>query len=136
MEQISSFISLAGSPCANKVLPDEHLDKILWEDTYDGVGPGGVCDTTQDDINQIISELSGKTIKEYCEWRWPDNPEEQFLMVLNDISHIERVKGEVYAVFDKSINSIMKPLTFSQAKAIADHSSDKFIIPTDALDKD
>jgi hypothetical protein len=57
-------------------------------------------------------------------------------MVLNDISHIEKVKGEVYAVFDKSINSIMKPLTFSQAKAIAVHSSDKFIIPTDALDKD
>ena len=136
MENISTYVSLVGSPYANKVLSDEYLDKILWEDTINGIGPGGVCDTKQEDIDEIISKLSGNTIKQYCEWRWPDNPEEQFLFVLQDICEIEKNKGDVYAVFDKTINSIMKPLTFSQAKTISSSSYNKFIIPIDALNKD
>jgi hypothetical protein len=135
MERITTYISLAGSPYANKVLTNQQLDMILWEDDIQSTAPGTSCQTTQEDINKEISQLSGKTIKEYCEWRWPDNPEEQFLLVLNDLAHIEPMKGEVYAVYNFRKDSIIKNLSFKQAQTIV-NSADTFIIPMDALNKE
>lgn len=135
MEKIETYISLDGSPYTNKVLTDYQLDMILWEDDIQATAPGTSCQTTQEDIDDIIKQLSGKTIKEYCEWRWPDNTEEQFLRVLNDLSHIERTKGDVYAVYNFKQDSIIKNLTFKQAEAMANVSLDIYVIPMDALNK-
>ena len=135
MEKVSSYISLAGSPYANKILTDHQLDMILWEDDIQATAPGTSCQTTQKDIDDIIKQLSGKTIKEYCEWRWPDNTEEQFLIVLNDLSNIEKQKGEVYAVYNFEQGSIIKNLSFKQAQAMAG-SFDTYVIPMDALNKE
>jgi hypothetical protein len=33
---------------------------------------------TDDDFNKFVEDVSGKTLLEYCEWRFPDSPEEQF----------------------------------------------------------
>jgi hypothetical protein len=135
MERITTYISIAGSPYANKVLTNQELDMILWEDDIQGTAPGNSCKTTQEDINKEINQLSGKTIKEYCEWRWPDNPEEQFLLVLNDLAHIEPMRGEIYAVYNFRKDSIIKNLSFKQAQTIV-NSADTFIIPMDALNKE
>ena len=136
MEKVSPYISLAGSPYANKVLTDHQLDMILWEDDIQATAPGTSCQTTQEDVNESIKELSGKTIKEYCEWRWPDNTEEQFLLVLNDLSNIERQKGEVYAVYNLKQDSIIKNLPFKQAQTMAEISFYTYVIPMDALNKE
>lgn len=136
MQKVSTYISLAGSPYANKVLTDQQLDMILWEDEIQATAPGTSCQTTQEDIDDVIKQLSGKTIKEYCEWRWPDNTEEQFLLVLNDLSNIEPQKGEVYAVYNFKQDSIIKNLPLKQAQSMANISYNIYAIPMDALNKE
>ena len=128
------YISLEFSPYADKVLTDQQLDMILWEDDIQATAPGTKCETTQKEVDSTIAELSGKTIKEYCHWRWPDNPEEQFLLLLEDLSEIDTEKGNVYAVYNNKRESIVKELSFKQAKSMSDH--DSFIIPMDALNKE
>ena len=135
MNKISPYISLEGSPYADKILTDTQLDMILWEDDIQSQGPGTFSKTTQIDIDIAVKQLSGKTIKEYSHWRWPDNPEEQFLIVLQDLSHIEPQKGDVYAVYNYKHDSIIKDITFKQAQSMASKSSDYFVIPMDALNK-
>jgi hypothetical protein len=130
---MNKYICLSKSSYANMVLSDEQLSKLLWADEYDGLAPDQTSDCTQEEIDSIIANLPGKTIKDYCHWRWPDNPEEQFLYTLECLSEFEQKKGEVYAVYNMKKETLMKNMTFKQAQSISNQYFETYVIPMDAV---
>jgi hypothetical protein len=130
---MNKYICLSNSPYSNRILTDEQLSMLLWSDEYDGLAPGQSSDCTQEEIDSIIANLSGKSIKDYCHWRWPDNPEEQFLYVLECLSDFEQNKGDVYVVYNLKKETIMKNMTYKQALGISNQSFDTYVLPMEAI---
>lgn len=53
----------------------------LYSLEEDNLAPGESID--DDDYDKFIDDVVGKTLKEYSEWRYPDQPEEQFRLAVS-----------------------------------------------------
>ena len=129
------YISLSISPMANNVLTAEQLYCILWEDDISGLAPGELLPEDNDEsILKQAKELSGKTIRQYCEWRWPEHEEEQFLIVLQVLSTtgiLSELEKEKYAVVYED-GSITQNLEHKKALRIST-GNNKYMVPMAAL---
>lgn len=38
---------------------------------------------SEEDFKEFINDVTGKTLWEYCKWRWPEEPEEQLELALS-----------------------------------------------------
>lgn len=50
--------------------------KKLYSLEEDNLAPGESVD--DNDYDEFINDVVGKTLKEYSEWRYPDDPDQQF----------------------------------------------------------
>ena len=102
-------------------------------DENESVAPGEqFAFSTDDEIEKIAIELYGKSIREYSEWRWPDEPETQYLIVLDTLSRKIIEKGNIYAVYDSENKSIIKNLNFKEAEQYSTNYNN-YIVPMKAL---
>lgn len=67
-------------PLGKHVLTKEEAVKLgAFEE--ENLGPGD-DPFTQKEFDDFVAEVTGKTIAEFCEWKWPDEPQEQFKLTL------------------------------------------------------
>lgn len=99
------------------ILSDELLSYLIWEEEYNNVGPGAPTSSlTQEEVDDIISQLPEKTMAAYCKWRWPDNEEEQYLIALQSlVMRGDPKEGTEYAVVTLQ-GKLVNNLTYDEAR--------------------
>ena len=61
------------------ILTEDEI-KSLFSLEEDNLAPGESF--SEEEYQDFIKDVSGKTIWEYCNWRYPEEPEEQLEMVI------------------------------------------------------
>ena len=72
--------SIASHPMAKHVLTDAEIN-ILFDLEEDQIAPGqpGYSD---EEFEAFKKDVEGMTVLEYANWRWPDEPQQQFDIVI------------------------------------------------------
>ena len=132
---VTPVITIHNNKYASKTFTAENIRKLIWNDEMDGLAPGTQTDLTDAEVETYVDILSDKTYKDYCEWRWPDNVEEQFLKVLECLHvNAESTEKEFALVYVDETEEfwLTKNLTYTEAKELG-RTCTSYIVPMDAV---
>lgn len=78
-QHINESAKIKQHPMLSHVITEEEAGK-LFSLEEDNLGPDDAI--SDEDFEKFKKDVTGMTMKQYCEWRWPDEPQEQFDMAL------------------------------------------------------
>jgi hypothetical protein len=85
MKNIKLFENFDEAGYKNHSMSNHKISKqeaeLLFDLEMDNFPPGSAPDSDEE-FEAFAKDTVGKTLGEYAEWRWPENPQEQFDMAL------------------------------------------------------
>lgn len=74
-------------PQYNHIITRDEAIKLIMADD-DNLGPGDQVPTTEE-FNATVDHVTGMTLGAYADWRWPDEPQQQFNIALTVLNQPE-----------------------------------------------
>lgn len=81
---VPEVVDYKSHPKAGHVITEDDAMKLAALEEED-MAPGEQDIQTEIEFDKFVSEVTGKTLKEFAEWRWPDEPQKQFDIALKSI---------------------------------------------------
>lgn len=72
-------IKIKQHPMLSHVITEDEACK-LFSLVEDNLGPDDII--SDEEFEKFKKDVTGMTMEQYCEWIWPDDPQEQFDMAL------------------------------------------------------
>jgi len=81
---VPEVVDYKSHPKAGHVITEDDAMKLAALEEED-MAPGEQDIQTEVEFDKFVSQVTGKTLKEFAEWRWPDEPQKQFDIALKSI---------------------------------------------------
>lgn len=113
--QLNEAASYKTHPMGKHVITKEDAAK-LTDLEADNAGPGPAMSGKEEELDKFMDEITGMTLADYAEMRWPDEPQKQFELALGALGINESLDPIRYSGGDVTKMPVIGKITTAPFK--------------------